>query len=61
MQTSQDPRYSRLFELIRQTNQAEKTKTRLNRMSAINLDAEAITEFQRAAGRSLEARPQSHA
>jgi len=61
MHTSQDPRYSRLFELIRQTNQAEKTKTRLNRTTVNNLDAEAISEFQRAAGRSLEARPQSNA
>jgi hypothetical protein len=55
------PRHARLFELIRQKNQADTTVARLKGHSIRKIGANEFLQMQRAAARSLQARPSGHA
>ena len=59
MQKKTDPRHSRLFELIRQKNQADTTVARVQGYSIRRLSANEAAQLQRAAARSLQARPET--
>ncbi|MEM1074449.1 MAG: hypothetical protein AAF665_01170 [Pseudomonadota bacterium] len=50
-------RHDRLFELIRQKNQAETTVARANGMSIRKISKNELEQLQRAAERSLRAAP----
>lgn len=50
------PRHMRLFELIRQKNQAETTVARLNSVSLRKISSDEMLQLQAAATKSLEAR-----
>jgi len=54
-----DPRHSRLFELIRQKNQAETTVARVQGYNIRRISANEAAQLQRAAARSLQARPET--
>lgn len=55
------PRHARLFELIRQKNQADTTIARLNGFTIRKISPDEMAELQHAASRSLEARPAGRA
>lgn len=59
MQKKADPRHSRLFELIRQKNQADTTVARVQGYSIRRISANEAAQLQRAAARSLQARPET--
>jgi hypothetical protein len=50
-------RHTRLFELIRQKNQADTTVARLNGVSIRKISSAEMLQLQAAAAKSLEARP----
>ncbi|WP_195822061.1 hypothetical protein [Roseobacter sp. MH60115] len=56
LQEKTDKRHARLFELIRQRNQAEATVARVQGHTVRRLSANEAVQLQRAAARSLQAR-----
>lgn len=52
------PRRARLFELLRQGNQAKTTDARLRRNGVKSMSAAEVADLQRAAMKSLQTRPE---
>lgn len=60
MQYTQNPvdeRHQKLFELIRQKNQADTTVARVRGQNTYRVSADELIRLQQAATRSLQARP----
>ncbi|WP_299783217.1 hypothetical protein [uncultured Roseobacter sp.] len=55
-----DTRHARLFELIRQKNQADTTVARVQGHTIRRISANEAVQMQRAAARSLQARSETH-
>ncbi|MBW4708237.1 hypothetical protein KX928_10620 [Roseobacter sp. YSTF-M11] len=56
LHTESDPRHTRLFELIRQKNQADTTVARVKGFTLRQVSADEVAQLQLAATRSLQAR-----